>query len=305
MGCQASRLGDILSGLFFSHASTNIIESGKPLINAFSGATDLDTLRCLRLQAIYPSHATEAFCKWLLEHAAGLQACSLDLRSSNLEAGIVTMHHMRHLELIPPLGGSTLHFDTFCATGQLPVLETFCIHGSSNTELDVLNVAGCCHLRRLALYGVVVRELIKSDLCQLTFDPQHLSMLKSEDWPAQMGSLLGVADQLILKEVYYSRPGVVGSFDASPCMKLLVLQWPDFCRSEPDISDDSSEEDGWQQEAGVSDEDDWQQEASSFMTSQDDWNQEAAAFLTDSMQTDGRPFVSLKILILWSITLGG
>ena len=268
----AKRLGSVTSSLcLFLHQyeGTNISESGKPLINAFSGATCLDTLRCFTLKAVYKVPAAEMFCNWLLKHAAGLEACSLWVRSSYLEAGNVTMHRLRHLDLVAPLNESAFLFGKFCATRQFPVLETFCIHGRSSTELDVLDVAGCSHLRRLALYGVITKQLLKPDLCQVTFDPQDLSPTVFGDWPTQMGPLLGVLAHVILGEGYYSTQRVVGSFEAFPCMEMLVLKWPQQSRSEPDNSDE------------------------------DDWNQEAASFLTDSM-SDGRPLVNLKALIVWS-----
>lgn len=88
----------------------------------------------------------------------------------------------------------------------------------------------------------------------MTFDPKGFSPKVFGDWPTEMGPLLGVADQVILGESYDSTQRVVGSFEAFPCLKMLVLQWPEYYRS--DIHN--------------SDEDDWHQEPGSIWTAEDE-----------------------------------
>ena len=164
---------------------------GNQLIKAFPNVASLRNLR--RFEMDFPSilsdwrQAYELFSDWVLEQTVSLVACKLFLGMSlRLAAGTLTLQWLRHLDTSSFLFKAA----SFNAAKQLPVLETLRIHGYC--EVDLVDVSGCMQLRRLAISGVIVHQLLKRFQCLLSYRPGSGGPSTSE------GSHLRSADRVTL-----------------------------------------------------------------------------------------------------------
>ena len=224
----AKRVGSVTTTLVVSFESCDnlhITEAGNPLINAFLPAMRLQNLRCFeQLDSFFIRISVKAFCDWLLEHAPSLEACSLGNDASFLAASTLVFHNLKHLELKDSFLEKAWEDACFKPANQLPNLESLCMDGRYSTEFEVVDLAGCLHLRRLAINGALAEVVLKPDLCQLSFAPQDVGCPDFEEWLRIVCPLLGVADQITLLEDFVSSQAArAGVFELFPCMSMLKL----------------------------------------------------------------------------------
>ena len=179
------RIGDATSALIinnlrarFQSGESTPTECGNQLIKAFSNAACLRNLRQFEINlscVLSDWHRVfESFSDWVLEQTVSLVACNLTFgRSFSLAAGALTLQWLRHRNVSSHL----FHAASFNAAKQPPVLETMRISGFyGDGELDLVDVSGCLHLRRLAIEGVTVHQLLKRFECLLSYKPGRLNM---------------------------------------------------------------------------------------------------------------------------------
>ena len=212
-----------LSANFQSEELTST-EFGDQLIKAFSNAA------CLRNLRQFGMHFTrllsnwrqgfESFSDWVLEQTVSLAACDLTFaRNLCLAAGTLTLQWLRHLIISSHLFQAA----SFNAAKQLPVLETMRIDGFCGaSQLDLVDVSGCMHLRRLAIEEVIVLQLLKRLECLLSYKPGRLNY---ED-PLTRGAshLLRAADRVTLDTGDRMCPPLEhGIFGALPCAEVVII----------------------------------------------------------------------------------
>jgi hypothetical protein len=174
------------------------IGAGNPLLNAFSGLACLRGLRLFICSASSDAHgAYEEFSDWIIEHDSSLEACHLEIgHSPCLAAGTMMSQHLKHLVV----SAATFKAGKCQAAKQLPVLETLCIFGHGGCrELDVLDLSECRHLRRLAMKGVIVHQLLMNRGCVLSYNPAGLLTSLEDPLSGPVGSLLASAGRVALK----------------------------------------------------------------------------------------------------------
>ena len=202
-------------------------EVGNQLIKAFSSAACLRNLRQFEIDfscVLSDWHqAFELFSDWVLEQTVSLVACNLTFgRSFRLAAGTLTLQWLRHLDTYSFLFQAA----SFNAAKQLPVLETIRIYVFyGDRELDLVDVSGCMHLRRLAIEGVIVHQLLKRVECLLSYKSGRLI----HENPSTRGAshLLRAADRvtLVTGDGIFPPPEH-GIFGALPCMRVVTLARP-------------------------------------------------------------------------------
>ena len=243
--------------------------ANNPLVAAFSEVAQLCNLRSLDCSAWSFEDSSECvlvgFLDWLLDHAPKLETLFTQSKTQRVPASHVTFQHMRHLSMSS--NGFQRHF---LVAEQLPVLEIFCIYGSCNSGLEVIDMSGCMRIRQLLFSEFVMQQLIwdatDANPCPLAFELRNSFKGFAERSPDALTNQAALAQQVILwshDDFDGYVKGMLGSF---PQIKTLVLDLP------------SSFGSGW---AG-----------------EDDISEDAGGFLTWCMPADQQPLLHLQTIII-------
>lgn len=248
-------------------------ELGLALASSPEGLRHLRLLACHIFSLNDDQTAIATFQEWLLQHVPRLEALSIWL--PRLRLADLSFQHLRHCHL------RSHSFDSlsFRAAEHLPALESLSLEAPAVASIDELGMAGCKHLRLLAVQKVEVRELSLDPTCRfrcllgdLTADPAF--------WSGPMRGPLAAADQISL----YCEENFVehthGLFGNLPCMEMLKLSWP-VCLA-TGLNEDEEEE---------------------IVLVEDGFSEGAELLLMNCMPVEGQPLQNLKSIIIsgWNI----
>ena len=158
--------------------------------------------------------------EWLLQQSPGLESLTL-CQDSYFSIGSIKLDCLKHLELQAfRVVDVSAHIVT-----QLPVLETLCLDGFHEyTSVSEIDLAECCHLRRLALKNTVMQRLIRRLSCQLSCHMSFLCRNYRALWSPNMKAILRSAEHIGLYcGDSFPSQAACGIFAHLPCMQALTM----------------------------------------------------------------------------------